>query len=69
VENPNLFNVLITRARRHLIVVTALTTTWDGLLCSPTTWRGAAGGGGGGVPEGWPALLAVELRRQGADVR
>src|SRR5690606_21440927 len=70
VEDPNLFNVMVTRARRRMIVVTSLDPTVGGLLGDylahaerpPTTPRTA-------VAAGWAADLAEELRRAGLPVR
>lgn len=73
VEDPHLFNVLVTRARRRMIVVTALRDAGAGLLAGylrhadhPTRAHE--------VPDdppatGWPRRLAAELRRQGATVQ
>jgi hypothetical protein len=71
VEDPNLFNVLITRARQRLVVVTALTDPGDGLLGDYLTYarRPPQPRSEEQRLRGWPATLATELRRQGATVR
>ncbi|XVU26009.1 AAA domain-containing protein [Actinoplanes sp. CA-054009] len=70
VADPHLFNVMITRARRKLIVVTTLDKT-DGLINDffeyaatppPSTAETAS-------LDGWPGELAAELKRLGVEVR
>jgi hypothetical protein len=76
VTDPQLFNVMITRARKRLVVLSSLTTA-DGLLGEylryasgpPVPPPGAAGPPGGAVAEGWAARLATELERLDVPVR
>jgi hypothetical protein len=71
VVDPHLFNVMITRARRRLIVVTALETA-DGLLGDYLTYASAALGSRpevGDCPGEWAGRLAVELERLEVVVR
>ncbi|HEU5129565.1 MAG TPA: AAA domain-containing protein [Glycomyces sp.] len=68
--NPNLFNVMITRAREHLHVVTALTAP-DGLVGEFLAYAdrppsSPADGDGG---DEWTAALAEALAGSGAAVR
>ncbi|SNY61781.1 Part of AAA domain-containing protein [Paractinoplanes atraurantiacus] len=70
VADPHLFNVMITRARRKLIVVTTLDKT-EGLLSdflayAATPLPGAAETAN---PGGWPGELAAELKLLGVEVR
>ncbi|MEU8815468.1 ATP-binding protein [Actinoplanes sp. NPDC048796] len=70
VADPNLFNVMVTRARQRLIVVTALTEV-DGLIGEFFEYAAA------GAPDltdaaeaaGWAAELAAELGRLGVRAR
>ncbi|MEV0154886.1 AAA domain-containing protein [Micromonospora sp. NPDC050686] len=80
VAEPNLFNVLVTRARRRLTVVTSLTAA-EGLVGDylryaeqgPSAVDASSGppdAGLSGAPEQrWAAALAAELRRLGLPVR
>lgn len=79
VSDPQLFNVLVTRARQRMVVVTSLT--------APTSLTGPAPRNGllsdyldhasrapvpvasGGPARGWAAALAAELRRAGVPAR
>jgi hypothetical protein len=71
VEEPNLFNVLVTRARRRMVVVTSLDLDADGLIGAYLRY------GEHGLPpvaardpeDPWAAELAVELRRAGITAR
>ena len=70
VADPHLFNVMITRARRRMVVVTALEEA-DGLIGDYLAYAASA------VPDdpapatatGWAGELAAELERLGATVR
>ncbi|GAA0523899.1 hypothetical protein GCM10010172_00340 [Paractinoplanes ferrugineus] len=65
VSDPHLFNVMITRARRRMVVVSSLADA-DGLLGDYLTYASAAPARTGGqmpVPTGWAAELADELAR------
>ncbi|MFC3742466.1 AAA domain-containing protein [Paractinoplanes deccanensis] len=70
VADPHLFNVMITRARRRLVVVTALDTS-DGLLGEFFAY--ASGGLPGAAKPAdrtdWAGELAAELERLGVEVR
>ncbi|GIE31304.1 hypothetical protein Ait01nite_043490 [Actinoplanes italicus] len=70
VTDAQLFNVMVTRARRRLVVLNSLTAP-DGLLGEYL--RYAAGpphpGPAPDAPTGWAARLAVELERVGVPVR
>ncbi|MEU4622734.1 AAA domain-containing protein [Actinoplanes sp. NPDC023801] len=70
VTDPQLFNVMITRARRRLVVLSSLTAA-DGLLGD--FLRYAAGpprpGPAPAPPDGWAARLATELERLEVPVR
>jgi hypothetical protein len=70
VTDPQLFNVMITRARKRLVVLSSLTTA-DGLLGEYL--RYAAGPPHAGpdpeAPSGWAARLATELERLDVPVR
>lgn len=73
-EDPNLFNVLVTRARRHLTVVTALPAEGlrRGLLADylrHAETPPAAPGTHLAPPTPWIQALAAELERQGLQVR
>jgi hypothetical protein len=70
-EDPNLFNVLVTRARRRLVVVTSLTDPPPGLVADYLRW---ADHGPAPEPEGassgaWTDRLAAVLRDAGTTVR
>jgi hypothetical protein len=70
--DPHLFNVMITRARRRMVVVTSLTpAAADGLLGDYLAYaeRGPAPAAGGESARGWAAALAAELRRAGVPAR
>lgn len=70
VADPHLFNVLVTRARERMVVVTALTAP-DGIIGDYLAFSQA----GPEAPEPsppddpWTAGLAAELRRAGLNVR
>jgi hypothetical protein len=79
VADPHLFNVLVTRARERMVMVTSLTTS-EGLVGEYLAFSGAGPGapgaeagaetpraGTGAVPA-WADLLVVELRRAGVPV-
>ncbi|PWU45154.1 hypothetical protein DLJ46_22300, partial [Micromonospora globispora] len=71
VTEPNLFNVLVTRARKHLTVVTSLRSP-QGLVGDYLGYAGrppAPAQTDPGPAEGWTAALAEELRRLGLPVR
>src|SRR6266511_232277 len=68
--DPNLFNVMVTRARRQMVVVTSLTSA-DGLVGEYLAYAS-----GGPVPrtdlstvDGWAGALGTELGRAGVPVR
>ncbi len=73
VADPNLFNVMTTRARRKLIVVTALTGTGKPgeLIGDYLTYseQPPAPPSAGDDPSGWTGALATELGRAGLEVR
>jgi hypothetical protein len=71
VADPRLFNVMVTRARRKLVVLNSLSSA-DGLLGEYLDWAAAVPV----VPDtsdvagrDWPALLAAELDRLGIPVQ
>lgn len=70
-ESPNLFNVMITRARTRMVVVTSLPLEDTGLVGEYLRYaeHGLAAEPDGDAPEGWPRALADELRRNGTAVR
>lgn len=71
IANPNLFNVMITRARAHLHVVTALTEP-DGLVGEFLTYADrppSSPRDGRTDPEEWTAAVAEALASSGATVR
>ncbi len=71
VADPNLFNVLVTRARRRMIVVTSLTGS-GGLVGDYLAYseRPPTPPGSDVAPErSWAARLAAELSRAGVPVR
>ncbi|MEV4711529.1 AAA domain-containing protein [Micromonospora sp. NPDC049374] len=79
VAEPNLFNVLVTRARKQLTVVTSLQSP-EGIVGDYLRYAGQplAGthavpldttGTGSAQPDPWPRALAVELTRVGLAVR
>ncbi|WP_341721287.1 AAA domain-containing protein [Micromonospora sp. FIMYZ51] len=69
---PNLFNVLITRARNHLTVVTSLRSP-EGIVADYLRYADrpppAPSGPGNLAPDPWTRALAVELDRIGLPVR
>jgi AAA domain len=72
VADPHLFNVMITRARRRLVVVTSLApAAADGLLGDYLAYasRGPLPAADGEPPSEWAAALAAELRRVGVPAR
>ena len=69
VADPHLFNVLITRARERLVVVTSLTTA-DGLLGDYLAYADKPPHPEPGAdPTGWAATLSAELHQLGVSVR
>jgi hypothetical protein len=69
VADPHLFNVLITRARERLIVVTSLTSA-DGLLGDYLAYADKPPPSDPGTEAaGWAATLSAELHRLGVSVR
>jgi hypothetical protein len=71
VADPHLFNVMVTRARHRMVVVTSLGTP-DGLLADYLTYADTPPGPAGQeVVEAnpWPAALHEELRRLEVEVR
>lgn len=72
VADPHLFNVMITRARRRMVVVTSLPPAASGgLLADYLAYasRGPAPAADGEPPSEWAAALAAELRRAGVPAR
>ncbi|GAA2537503.1 hypothetical protein GCM10010435_00650 [Winogradskya consettensis] len=69
VTDPHLFNVMITRARRHLVMVTSLPDP-DGLLGDFFAYAEKPPHPDPGPdPTGWPGTLAAELRKLDLPVR
>jgi hypothetical protein len=70
-EDPNLFNVLVTRARRKAIVITAVQDPVDGLLADYLRYADHPPGppGEGVHASEWSQRLGEELARNGAVVR
>ncbi len=69
VADPNLFTVMVTRARRRLVVVTTLDQA-DGLIGDFFRYADAPPGmSGEKPPTGWAAELAAELSRLDVEVR
>ncbi|AGL19398.1 hypothetical protein L083_5888 [Actinoplanes sp. N902-109] len=69
VTDPHLFNVMITRARRRLVVVTALTSP-DGLLGDFFGWADKPPEPAlAADPPGWAGALTSELRKMRVTVR
>ncbi|SCG67405.1 AAA domain-containing protein [Micromonospora inositola] len=70
VAEPNLFNVLVTRARKRLTVVTSLRSP-EGLVGDYLAYAGKPPSPAAEAEpaEGWTAALAEELRRLGLPVR
>jgi hypothetical protein len=70
VEDPNLFNVFVTRARERMVVVTSLDAGAGGLLGDFLAYADRAPAPPPTAePEGWAAALATELGRAGWRVR
>lgn len=71
VEDPNLFNVMVTRARHRLVVVTSLTDAPDGLVADYLHHAEQPPGPPEGAPpdDRWTAALATELERSGLACR
>ena len=70
--DPNLFNVMVTRARRHMTVVTSLRPrrrASSATTCGTPNSRRPRPATEVDVADGWTALLAGELRRAGLPVR
>jgi hypothetical protein len=70
-EDPNLFNVLVTRARRRMVVVTSLEPSFGGLVGDYLhhAEHGLAPVGDAGSDDRWIAGLAEELRRARFETR
>ncbi|HET6214687.1 MAG TPA: AAA domain-containing protein, partial [Micromonosporaceae bacterium] len=71
VADPNLFNVMVTRARERMIVVTSLGSV-EGLVGDFLRYAEQPPAGSGppeDPPAGWIAALAAELRRSGLTVQ
>ncbi len=72
-EEPNLFNVMVTRARREVIVVTSLPLATPGLIGDYLRYGehalAAVGEGPPGEVAPWTAELDAALRRLGTSVR
>ncbi|MFD1086166.1 AAA domain-containing protein, partial [Micromonospora andamanensis] len=71
VAEPNLFNVLVTRARKQLTVVTSLQAP-EGIVGDYLRYAGQpldATGTESAAPDPWASALAVELTRIGLPVR
>ncbi|MCW6009408.1 hypothetical protein K1W54_33425 [Micromonospora sp. CPCC 205371] len=69
--DPNLFNVMVTRARHHMTVVTSLASP-QGLIgeyFQHAEQPGRSAPGDGQAPSEWAEALARELRRAGVPVR
>lgn len=70
VEDPHLFNVMVTRARQHLIVVHSLVTPGRGLIGQYLHHADhPPAAASDGPADGWTAVLAEELRRSGLRCR
>ena len=71
VENANLFNVMVTRARRRIVVVSAVTEPRRGLLQRYLDHgsRPPVPPSDEGCTDRWSVTLAGELERAGFDVR
>lgn len=71
VENPNLFNVMVTRARRRLVVLTAATGRRDGLLARYLVHadRAPSPAPDRGTDDRWTRELGAELARAGVATR
>lgn len=74
VADPNLFNVLVTRARQKMVVVTSLTSA-DGIVGDYLEYAGTVGRPAPADPaaheaaSGWAAALAGRLRESDVPVR
>ena len=66
VEDPSLFNVMVTRARQQIVVLTSETES-GGLLGDYLTWAGTPPSppGGGAPASRWSDALGAELARAG----
>jgi hypothetical protein len=71
VENRNLFNVMVTRARRRLVVLTAVSGARDGLLGRYLAHAGRAPSPAAdlGTADRWTQALGSELARAGIATR
>lgn len=71
VEDPNLCNVMITRARERMIIVTSLRDPGTGLLADYLRYAGhpLPAAPAVDVDAAWPTALAEELRRNDVTVR
>ena len=71
VENRNLFNVMVTRARKRAVVLTTVTGRREGLLARFLAHadRAPAPAADVGTDDAWAAALAAELARAGIATR
>lgn len=71
VADPHLFNVLATRARERMVVVTSLQDSAEGLVADYLAFSAhpPPPPGGAEPDHAWTAALAAELRRAGVPVR
>jgi hypothetical protein len=71
VEDPNLFNVMVTRARQHMVVLSSLTAPPPGLVADFLVYagHGPAAPGCETSPDRWTAALADELSQAGLRCR
>jgi AAA domain len=70
VADPNLFNVMVTRARQRMVVVTSLASA-DGLVGEYLSYAasGPAAAPDPSTVDGWAGALGTELRKAGVPVR
>jgi hypothetical protein len=69
VADPNLFNVMVTRARRQMVVVTSLESA-DGLVGEYLAWACAGPASvASSAGSGWAGALGAELAKVGVPVR
>lgn len=70
-EDPNLFNVLVTRARRRMVVLASVDDVPPGLLADYLRWasRPPAPEADAGAADAWTAQLASLVADQGVEVR
>lgn len=70
VQDPNLFNVMVTRARQRIVVVTAITDPPRGLVADYLRHADQPPAAPvGTTSEGWTSELASALREAGVEVR